>query len=335
MARLDGNSLRKVTVYVGEKNYYERQQLRDMFMAQGIKAVTCHATVEALKGMLLDSPPDMLVLSDDFDAGVWDVIREIRRQKIGDNPFMLITVLVNPLRRDALAMAIKSGVDDIVIKPVTAERVRERIGLITFHRPPFIAYGEYVGPERRSQPQPERVRRIPVLNTLLEKVNGRDFNKDSLREAIDKSLERVLQAQLDSQSSQLGELCDRLVQAYDSKAVTTDVQNDLIMLSNVLMEASEVAARLKDAQLVALCKSLSDNIVQMADHYDTPSEKELDLLRKIAMAFQMADGDGQHPIGARKPDCPRQNRRLNRLRPQTPTTMALDLSNFVATNCSR
>jgi response regulator RpfG family c-di-GMP phosphodiesterase len=289
VARLDSNSLRKVTVYVGEKNYYERQQLRDMFIAQGVKGVVCHATLDALKGALIDNPPDMLVLSDDFHAGVWDTIKEIRHQKLGENPFMLITVLVNPARRESLTQAINSGVDDVVIKPVTPERVRERINLVAFHRPPFIANGEYVGPERRSsEMQSAGGRRIPVLNTLLEKVKGRDFTKESLREAIENSLEMVLQAQLHSQSSRLGEVCERLVTAYDNKTITFEIQNDLILLSNVLIEASEVAARLKDMQMVGLCRSLSDSIVSLAQHYDEPSSRELDLLRKITSAFQTA-----------------------------------------------
>jgi DNA-binding response OmpR family regulator len=289
VAKLDGNTLRKVTVYVGEKNYYERQQLRDMFTAQGLKGVTCHATLDALKSMLIDNPPDLLVLSDDFDAGVWDTIREIRHQKLGDNPFMLITVLVSPARRDALMRAIDAGVDDIVIKPVTAERVRERISLVTFHRPPFIASSEYVGPERRSTDSaPMKGRRIPVLNTLLEKVKGREFNKETLREAIASSLELVLQAQLDSQSSRLSVVCERLVEAYDSKTITPEVQTDLVLLSNVLMEASDVAARLRDTQLVGLCRSLSDSIIGLSQHYDEPSSREVELLHKITSAFRMA-----------------------------------------------
>src|SRR5262249_15063973 len=158
----------------------------------------------------------------------------------------------------------------------TAERVRERISLVAFHRPPFVAHGEYVGPERRrADNKPVPGRRIPVLNTLLEKVNGKEFNKESLRAAIAGSLEMVLQAQLDSQSSKLGEVCERVIGAYDSKNVTPELQNDLILISNVLQEAGEVAARLKDVQLVAVCKGLTDNILSLSEHYDEPSSREI------------------------------------------------------------
>jgi len=293
MARLDRDSLRKVTVFVGEKNYYERQQLRDMFLAQGVKAVVCHATSQALRNMLLENPPDMLVLSDDFDTAVFDMIREIRHQKIGENPFMLITMLVAPGRREALTHAIKSGVDDIVIKPLTAERVRERMSLVAFHRQPFVAHGEYIGPDRQTEDRPRSVKRISVLNTLLEKVNGKDFDKESLKAAIDRSLEQVLQAQLDSQSSHLGELCGRLVHAYDSGDIGDEVQSDLLNLATVLQDAAAVAQRLKEVQLSALCMSLADNVTKMADHYYEPMERELDLLRKITAAFQLAMDSAQ------------------------------------------
>jgi len=288
MARLDAGTLKKATVYIGEKNYAARQQLRDLFLAQGLKQIVCHATIANLRDLVAEMPPDLLVLSDDFDPGIYDLVREIRFQKLGDNPFMLISMLVNPSRRDALARAIEAGVDDIIIKPVSAERVKERLQLVTFHRRPFVASDGYVGPERKTEEGIVRSRPIPVINTLFEKVNGRDMDKFALKAAVEGSLQKVLQAQLDSQSFRLGEVCERLVQAYDTGAITEEVQADLMMLADVLKDASGVAQRLKDTQLAGLCISLAENVSQIADHYDTPSTKEVDLIRKVTMAFKMA-----------------------------------------------
>src|SRR6202012_4807003 len=100
-------------------------------------------------------------------------------------------------------------------------------------------------------------------------------------EAIDRSFEQILQAQLDSQSSHLGELCARLVSAYDMHDVSEEVQSDLMSLSAVLREPAAVPLRLKETQLSGLCISLSENVAKMAGHYDEPNERELDLLRKI------------------------------------------------------
>ena len=288
MPRLNSENLKKATVYIGEKNYHERQQLREMFLAQGLKQVVCHSTMQSMRDLLLQIPPDLLVVGDDFDPAVYDLIKDIRFQLIGENPFMLISVLVDPSRPTALDQAIAAGADDIIIKPVSAERVQERLKLVTFHRRPFIATDGYLGPERKNEERPMGVRRIPVLNTLLEKVSGRELDKYALKAAVEGSLGKVLQAQLDSQGFRLGEVCERLVQAYDTAAVTDDVQTDLLMLADVLKDAAALAEKLKDQQLSALCISLAENVGVIADHYDSPTTKEIDLIRKITMAFKMA-----------------------------------------------
>lgn len=287
--RLNQETLRRASVYIGEKNYYERQQLRDLFLAQGLKQIVCHATLSALRDMLFETPPDLLVLAADFDPGVFDFIKEIRMQQIGENPFMLISMMVSPTQGAALSRAIEVGVDDIIIKPISAERVQERLRLITFHRRPFIAIDGYVGPERKAEDSRSHgARRISVVNTLLEKVNGREMDKLALKAAVEGSLQKVIQAQLDSQSFRLGEVCERLVGAYDTGNIDEDVQNDLFTLASVLKDAAALAERLKDQQLSSLCVSLAENVGSIAEHYEYPTTTEIDLIRKVTQAFKMA-----------------------------------------------
>lgn len=292
MARLDKEMLKKITVYIGEKNYYERNQLRDMFKSQGIVQIVCHGNMAGLKEVMAEVPPDLLVISDDFDTDVFGAIKEIRSQKLGDNPFLPITMLVNANRPHSLKMAIGTGVDDIIVKPLTPERVQERLRLVTFHRQPFIVTDDYMGPQRKNMELTGRVRRIAVLNTFLEKVNGRDFDKSTLKEAVEGSLQQVLQAKLERQSFRLGEVCERLVRAYDSQLITEEVQNDLIMLADVLGDAAGVASKLRDAQLSGLCEQLSENVRGIAEHYDDVVPSEIDLIRKVTAAFKMAMSSG-------------------------------------------
>jgi response regulator RpfG family c-di-GMP phosphodiesterase len=287
MARIDRESLSKITVYVGEKNYYERNQLRDMFKAQGITQV-CHSSLASLREVVFEQPPDILFISDDFDPEVFGMIEEIRHHKLGDNPFLLVTMLISPNRPESLDAAIRAGVDDIIVKPLSPERVRDRLRLVTFHRQPFVVTDTYLGPQRKNMALQGRLRRIPVLNTVLEKVNGREFDKNALREAVEGSLQQVLQAQLDRQSFRLGEVCVRVVRAYEKNEITEEVQTDLIMLADVLQQAGDVATRLRDAGLSQICTRLSDNVRGIADHYDDPSSSEIDLIRKVTAAFKSA-----------------------------------------------
>jgi DNA-binding NarL/FixJ family response regulator len=299
MPRLDHENLKKATVYIGEKNYNERQELRELFMVQGLKQVVCRAKMDGLRDLIVELPPDLLIISDDFASDVYDLIKGVRHQKIGDNPFMLISMLIDPSRAASLNRAIEAGVDDIIIKPVSAERIQERLRLVTFHRRPFIATDGYVGPERKGENSSDNhARPIPVVNTLLEKVNRREMDKYTLKVAVEGALEKVLQAQLDSQSFRLGEVCERLVEAYDTGAINPAVQADLMSLADVLRDASAVAEKLKDSDLAGLCTSLSSNVDQIATRYRDTTESDADLIRKITTAFKMSmktppETDGQ------------------------------------------
>ena len=286
MTRLDSENLKKATVYIGEKNYYERQELRDLFTAQGLKQVVCQSSLEALRDLIVEVPPDLLVISDDFDSDIYELVKDIRHQKIGDNPFMLISMLVDPKRAEALNRSIEAGVDDIIIKPVSAERIKDRLRLVTFHRRPFIATEDYVGPERKNEGERPRSRPIPVVNTLLEKVNGREMDKYALKAAVEGSLEKVFQAQLHSQTFRLGEVCERVVEAYESGNINPDVQEDLFSLADVLRDASGVAEKLNDTELTQLCHSLATNVEDIADRYRDTTESDVDLIRKITTAFR-------------------------------------------------
>ena len=267
-------------------------------MAQGLKQVVCHAKIDGLRDLIVELPPDLLVISDDFDSDVYDLIKDVRHQKIGDNPFMLISMLVDPSRAAALNHAIEAGVDDIIIKPVSAERIQERLRLVTFHRRPFVATDGYVGPERKGEDSSRsRARPIPVVNTLLAKVNGQEMDKYALKAAVEGALEKVLQAQLDSQSFRLGEVCERLVEAYETGMINPDVQDDLKSLADVLRDASAVAEKLKDSDLAGLCTSLSSNVDQIAERYRDTTESDVDLIRKITSAFKMSMKTPPEPDG--------------------------------------
>ena len=54
----------------------------------------------------------------------------------------------------------------------------------------------------------------------------------------------------------------------------------------VLGEAAEVAVRLRDQQLGALCVQLSDSVRDIADRYDDTTAADIDLIRKVTMAFK-------------------------------------------------
>lgn len=289
MSQLDRANLSTITVYVGEKDYHQRQQLREMFMAEGIKNISTHANVETLRSLMLEVPPDLLVLSDDFAEDVFELVKEVRFNKLGENPFCIISLLIGQRNTANIEKAIEVGADDIVIKPVDSKKVHERLRLTTFFRQPFVATADYVGPDRKSgTDRHPGARRVEVLNTMQEKANGRTFEQWELKEAVGESLAKVVEAQLSSQSMKMGALCDIILETYRGGFITVEVQGHFSTLSGILKEAATMANHIKDQSIESLCLSLADNVSSMEANYENLDEGEVDLIDKLSQAFRMA-----------------------------------------------
>lgn len=289
MSQLDRSNLSTITVYVGEKDYHQRQQLREMFVAEGIKNISTHANAQSLRSLMFEAPPDLLVLSDDFDEDVFELAKEVRFNKLGINPFIIISFLIGQRNTANIAKAIEVGADDIVIKPVDSKKVHERLRLTTHFRQPFIATSDYVGPDRKSDKDNHPgARRVDVLNTLKEKANGRTFEQWELKEAVSESLAKVVEAQLSSQGMKMGALCDVILDAYRGGSVTPEVQTNFATLAEILREASNMAKHIKDQSLESLCLSLAENVAMMEINYENLDEGEIDLIDKLSQAFRMA-----------------------------------------------
>jgi hypothetical protein len=129
---------------------------------------------------------------------------------------------------------------------------------------------------------------------MLEKANGKDVDVGNIRDAVDASMKEVLQGRLDSHGYRLGFVCNLILEAYDAKKVTEEVRDKLSVLVDVLGDAAKTAERLEERELAILCGSLSRDVAAIAERYQTPSEKDMGLLRKLSKAV----------ISAAKPHTP-------------------------------
>ena len=258
-------------------------------MAEGIKNVSTHSSASSLRSLMNDVPPDLLVLSDDFDPEVFNLIREIRFNQLGHNPFVIITMLVSQRGKASIAKAIEAGADDIVIKPFDARKIHERLRLIAYYRQPFVATSEYVGPDRKGDvPMQPGATRVHVLNTLREKADSKTFEMGELQEAVKASQNKVVEAQLASQSMKMGALCDLILEAYQNDQVDEEVRDNLTVLTGILREAGSIGRQLRDKSLQDLCSTLAENVSAMEYHYAELSDGDIGLFEKLSQAFRMA-----------------------------------------------
>jgi CRP-like cAMP-binding protein/DNA-binding response OmpR family regulator len=288
MSDFDLQSLDKVIAFIGEPDDQVRKELRQILNHAGLKQVSAHGNLANLSKLIGQVPPDLLILADDLDPGVFDFIRDIRHNKIGTNPFVLITTLVAPNHIDAVKRAMQAGTDDIIIKPVKEEQLLQRLKRVTVNRAAFVVTSDYLGPDRRAKNRPSAIRRINVLNTMLEKANGKDVDLSNIRDAVDGSMNEVLQARLDSHGYRLGFVCNLILEAYETKQITEEVEEKLEVLVDLLRDAAKTAERLEERQLALLCGSLSRDVASIAERYTAPTPKDIDLIQKLSKAVVSA-----------------------------------------------
>ncbi len=258
-------------------------------MEEGIKNVSTHSSATSLRSLMVDVPPDLLVLSADFDPDVFNLIKEIRFNQLGHNPFVIITMLISQRNKASITKAIQAGADDIVIKPFDARKIHEQLRLIAYYRQPFVATSDYVGPDRKGDaPMQPGATRVHVPNTFKEKADGKTFEMGELQEAVKASQNKVIEAQLASQSMKMGALCDLILEAYQNEEVTEDVRDNLALLTGILREAGAMAKQVRDKSLQDLCSTLADNVSAMEHSYAELAAADLNLIEKLSQAFRMA-----------------------------------------------
>lgn len=117
MSDFELHSMEKVIAFIGDPDDQARRELRQVLTHAGLKQVSSHTNLANLASLLGQVPPDLIMLSSDLDPGVFDFIRNIRHNKIGTNPFVVIMTVVDADDVEAVKRAMQAGTDDIIIRP--------------------------------------------------------------------------------------------------------------------------------------------------------------------------------------------------------------------------
>jgi CRP-like cAMP-binding protein/DNA-binding response OmpR family regulator len=284
MSDFELHAMEKVVAFVGESDDQARRELRQALTHAGMRQVSAHANLTNLAALLGQVPPDLIILSDDLDPGVFDFIRNIRHNKIGTNPFVVIMTIVAADNVESVKKAMQAGADDIIIKPAKEEQIFQRLKRAMMKRLPFIVTSDYVGPDRRGRNRSSAIRRIDVINTMLDKASGKVVDAESIREAVDGSMNEVLLARLDSHGLRVGFLCNLVLEAHKANTLNPDIQDKLRVLVDVLKDAAKTAERVQERELALMCGSLSGDVALMVDRYTALTERDIGVIQKLPRA---------------------------------------------------
>jgi two-component system chemotaxis response regulator CheY len=112
-----------------------------------LKTDTQHAHEEELP------PNDIILVDTDWTPPAPSngsmFLRFIRGSKHSPNPYLAVIMLTGVALRDNIAYARDSGVNEIIVKPISAESLCSRILMVIENDRPFVTSKNYKGPCRR------------------------------------------------------------------------------------------------------------------------------------------------------------------------------------------
>lgn len=141
-----------IRLVIADPSQLVRAGLRAALNACGFRSINEAHTYLKLHELLHDDAVDLLVTASEIeDNDVGFLIREVRNQKLGTNPFVVVMVLLASADPDYVRKLVDSGCDDLLLTPVAPDQLIGRIQKVSQKRKPFVVTHDYTGPDRRTK----------------------------------------------------------------------------------------------------------------------------------------------------------------------------------------
>jgi two-component system, chemotaxis family, chemotaxis protein CheY len=152
MIRIDFNRLRFLVI---DDNVHMRRILRTLLHGFGARDV--HEAEDGAAGLeaFTNYSPDIILA--DWAMPIFDGIElteMIRQPGANSNPYVPIIMLTGHSDRPRVMAARDAGVTEIMVKPISANSLYQRVLNVVANPRPFIRTNTYFGPDRRRNVNP-------------------------------------------------------------------------------------------------------------------------------------------------------------------------------------
>ncbi len=282
-----------VQVVLLDQNLSMRRLIRGALQTIGLSNITECRSIEDVKARVLKEQVDLVILDLDTDTErVCAAIQDIRNDRIGTNPFMVIMALTGAPDRKIIGQTLHAGTDDLVAKPISPKLLMERIENLVRNRKKFRVTADYIGPERskKAEPGAKDSPTLTVPNTLRYKAAGDDSAADG--DAIKRTSEeaklrraQMLAAEVAAQAQELEK------SAAHNQSMPVSKQN-IRELKEQVLKAHYVIARLDNDHLTRISTSMAA-VVEAIIRAPFPNVRQIQVLRLHAQAIMAAIQDAE------------------------------------------
>ena len=285
------NSFNKVDVLLVDTDLNARQGVRTILSNNGFSEITLGTELSRVREAITRRMPDILLVGTSFpDGDVRQHIHAIRHNKIGNNPFMPIIVLLDQPTPEFVTSLMAAGPDDVVMKPVSTKGLLERLHMQIYNRKPYIVTESYVGPARKGD---DTSRAIAPPNPIRDKVETGKANFMEVERGIENALTEVGERRLENQGPEIAALVGRLGPMLDKPVVNQAAVGGLRMLIEMNEDMIKKLQGTRYDHVSELCKALvtvSERLCACANQ--APDATQVKLLKPLSQAIQTGFSGG-------------------------------------------
>ena len=140
------------------------------------------SVLEKLRSTVRRGDIDMLMLEANRQSrAFYNLVHEIRNDKLGRDPFLVISIVTWRADEALIQAFLKAGADDVIVMPASVSFASERVENLIDSRREFVVITGYLGPDRRSKSRitNDELGTFAVPNGLRYKTTGDESAKPS------------------------------------------------------------------------------------------------------------------------------------------------------------
>jgi len=289
-------SLERAKVVYVDSEAPNRALIEDTLRDIGFSKITSCDNLGQFIVILGIEKPDLVFVDIDAEPDkAFQAIRDIRKGEAGENAFIVTVALTQKPELEAVRAALNAGFDDMVVKPVTARALRQRVVNQIENRKEFIATDDYVGPDRRAENRElteDDLASIKVPNSLRHAATG-DESAAPSEERIRETLRNLSIQKFYHLSSKIGRVAGQQRDLLVSRAKSVDCGLAMQEISMALAEIDEIIGEQSFESVAQVVASTRQALVEVKACSGQVTPRHLELLcahgRSIGVVLQESD----------------------------------------------
>ena len=280
-----------VRLALGEPNREIRMTLMSQFNTFGFSNIVSADTLRNIKNTVIKNQVDLIICDENIEGDFAQLIKDIRHQRIGNNPFLVAVATIEELTSEKVRQLTDCGIDDIIVKPISVGKLLERLRKIATSRKPFVVTTDYTGPDRRKSDAPrEGAQVIPTIDAPnpLVYLTEKGADKFDATEAIAKASAIVNEQKMERHAFQMSFLVKRILPLYNERNGDEVEIKDIDRLIAIAIDISKRLKISRFSDAANLCKSLTDLVKRIRLSHPDPTSRDLELLPQLSQAVELA-----------------------------------------------